>query len=261
MQFHGKKRLAPIKCPLCGSENDIIVNGLIHHKKEEYFTIDEDLGYAFCNCHNIFYTDWGNMDRNIYFDPDYVKDYADQPHHRKRYCQYAMTYFPIIEKEIRKNATFLEVGYGMDSLLDEAAKRGWKTTAIDMVKKKIKKKHRFIQGNFEQIELKETFDIIWSAHTFEHFKRPILALKKCWHILNDGGWIFISMPDPIFVDWGENPYTWAHWICREHYIMWDMDSFSEVMEENGFRVVESKHNLEKDYTGHTDFHILAKKHG
>jgi len=260
MQFHGKKRLSPIKCPLCGQINDIIVNGLINNF-DGTFGINEEAGYAFCNCHNIFYVDWANIEIDIYSNPNYTQDYAKKPSHRKRYAQYAKTYFPMIQKEMGKNARFLEIGCSMDPLLDEAAKIGWKTTGLDIVKKKIKKKHKFITANFEEIDLKEKFDIIWSSHTFEHFRETIKALKKIWNILNSNGWIFISMPDPIFINWGDNPYLWAHWVMKEHHILWDMDSFVDVMKQEGFKIIKAKHNLEEEYWGHTDFHILARKNG
>jgi len=230
MQFHQPKRLAPIKCPLCGRLNDIIVNGLINNF-DGTWDADEETGYAFCNCRNIFYTDWKNIDLNIYSNPKYIQNYehekyCDLENHRKRYAYGSKVYFPIILKERKDKLSFLDLGFGMDSLLDEAKKLGWKTTALDIAPRKIKKDHEFICLDFERscIALSEFYDVIWASHIFEHFQDPIEMLRKCHRILTKRGYLFISMPDPMFIDWKGDPYEWVHWVHKEHHIMWDMDS-------------------------------------
>jgi len=260
MQFHEPKRLAAIKCPLCKRPNDIIVNGLINNF-DGTWGVDEDTGYAFCICRNIFYTDWANINMNLYKDPKYTKDYYKNKEYRKHYAHGAKAYFPIILEELGGVARFLEVGFGMDSLLDEAAKLGWETNAIDVAPRKCKKKHNFVVGNFETNTIRGKYDVIWAAHTFEHFKDPIKALRKCHRILRTGGYLFISMPDPLFIDWKDDPYTWTHWVHKEHHIMWDMDSFIDVVKEEGFEIIRKIHNLSRDFTCHGDFHILGRKRG
>jgi len=65
----------------------------------------------------------------------------------------------------------------------------------------------------------------------------------------------------MFIDWKGDPYEWVHWVHKEHHIMWDMDSFVDVIKENGFEIVFAKHNLTQEFSCWGDFHILAKKNG
>ena len=46
-------------CPLCGRDNRIVVKGVYTRdgKREIY----PDIGYSFCNCKNIFYTNFENV--------------------------------------------------------------------------------------------------------------------------------------------------------------------------------------------------------
>lgn len=52
------------KCPICGCDNYMVVRGEIDfgEGRREVFP---DMGYSFCNCHNIFYTTWCNYDNPV----------------------------------------------------------------------------------------------------------------------------------------------------------------------------------------------------
>lgn len=46
-------------CPICERKQRMIVRGwYIHKDKEERYP---DIGYSFCNCHNIFFTNYENV--------------------------------------------------------------------------------------------------------------------------------------------------------------------------------------------------------
>lgn len=47
------------KCPLCGRMNRMVVRGvyICNGKREQY----PDIGYSFCNCKNLFYTNYENV--------------------------------------------------------------------------------------------------------------------------------------------------------------------------------------------------------
>ncbi len=46
-------------CPLCSQSNRMVIKGVRH--REEKREIYPDIGYSFCNCKNIFYTDFNNV--------------------------------------------------------------------------------------------------------------------------------------------------------------------------------------------------------
>jgi len=55
-------------CPLCERPNRIVMNGLfvVGNKAEKH----PDMGYSFCNCKNIFYTNRANLTEEILLQPD-----------------------------------------------------------------------------------------------------------------------------------------------------------------------------------------------
>lgn len=51
------------ECPLCHEKHRMIVRGwYIHKDTEERYP---DIGYSFCNCRNIFFTNYENIKRNV----------------------------------------------------------------------------------------------------------------------------------------------------------------------------------------------------
>jgi len=241
----------------------MIVNGHTFLKGDgSKVVVDTKKGYSFCNCRNIFFTNWSNMDQGSY-DADYVNKY-DNPIILKHLKEYIDAYGNVIKKEL--NGKFygkaLEIGCIATPILDGLSDIGMKTYGLDIVEHNIEP-HQFICGDFENF-VKELdnglgcFSLIWASHVFEHFRNPVLAVKKVKDLLLSGGLFFCAMPDPYFIDW-KNPYQWGHWHLKEHHVLWDMDSFVEVLEENGFEIIFAKHNVGYDFVCIGDFHIMARK--
>jgi hypothetical protein len=69
------------------------------------------------------------------------------------------------------------------------------------------------------------------------------------------------MPDPYFIPWN-NPLQWAHWVVKEHHILWDMDSFIDVCLEKGFNL-EYNRRISGVYFNNLsgDFNIILRKNG
>jgi SAM-dependent methyltransferase len=240
------------ECPLCGMTQEIIVKGL-ENTNELNMKIVNDKGYSFCNCKNIFFTNWKNISFSVYNDK-YTEKYKTII--TDTYKRQADFYFPMFKHNIK---TFFEIGSIRDDLLIEAEKMGWIPSAIDYINRD--SKYKIIQGNFEEVEIKDKFDCIWASHIFEHFKDPIKALEKCYNLLNLKGFLFIAMPDPYFIPWN-NPLQWAHWVVKEHHILWDMDSFIDVCLEKGFNL-EYNRRISGVYFNNLsgDFNIILRKNG
>lgn len=254
------KRIAAQICPLCNSPQDVIINGweALGTPNPKEVTINNDKGYSFCNCRNILFTDWSNMKQGIY-NPDYCKKY-DNDHCNRLYVQTISKFLPkILNNVFTKNIipSVLEIGSINPSTLDQFKKFNCETTGLDICEHPLGD-HKLIVGDFENLISRETFDIIWASHIFEHFKDPIKAVRTSNSLLNEGGLLCVSMPDPWFIDFG-NPYQWGHWHLNEHHILWDMDSFAEVLRENGFQIIDKKRNVDSDQICNCDFTVIAKK--
>ena len=223
-----------------------------------YLSVDR--GYAFCNCRNIFYTDWENLDQRIY-DEQYFNKYQWNGS-KGVYEEFVKKYFPIIleHKEVK---TFCEIGAINKTLLDVGKEKyGWDTICLDINECSKSENHKTIIGDIESPEIYKklsNIDVIWMSHIVEHLKDPIQTMRNVYNILSDKGIVFVAMPDPYFIDWNE-PSLWGHWVLREHHIMWDMESFVELMKELKFELLYSTRNIETNrFICCLDYHLLFKK--
>lgn len=216
-----------------------------------------DQGYSFCNCKNIFFTDWGNIDQNVY-NEDYTIRY-DTEIVLKMVTEFLERYMP--EFTGTKGKVFTEIGAANTFVLDYAKEKGWDTYGVDINKTSpIATKHKCVIGNVEDyytISQLPISDVIWASHIFEHFKYPLDVAKNLFDKLNSGGYLLIAMPDPWFIDWS-NPYNWGHWHVREHHILWDMDSFIDELLEIGYEIHLAKRNTLK-YLCRGDMHLIFRK--
>lgn len=229
-------------CPLCGEPHVAIMRGLVgdledYSKKQ----VCMDRGYSFCNCRNIFYTKWSNIDKTIYdksyydkYDSENLKAIAEKEIERL---------LPILKKLNPNITTFLEIGSIQDYVLDHVASQGIKTTGLDIIPHK--SNHDLIVSDFEDYQLlKEKYDVIHASHIFEHFKDPGKQLDKCKAMLNEGGLLYIAMPNTLFINFKKcNPLKWD-WHVQEHHILWNMTDWIIYAEEHGFKCVDSRHGLD-----------------
>ena len=246
-----------MECPLCMTKHPMYVRGIIKNHETGTESLVEDRGYAFCNCRNIFYTDWSNIDQRIY-DQDYFDKYQFEGID-ELYNSYSAKYFPMFFKHGIKN--FCEIGAINNTMLNTAKELGWDTLRLDINECSDEDGHKTIIGDIENPDIVRRLnqiDCFWMAHTVEHLKDPILTLKNVRECLSKDGLVFISMPDPFFVDWSA-PSTWGHWALREHHILWDMDSFIELMEEIGFKLLHKQRNLAAKFICCLDYHLVFQK--
>ena len=241
-------------CPLCGMTHPVTVLGIVRDKKCARKQVP-DRGYSFCNCANIWFTDWANIDQDCY-DAEYEKRFSS-PIVSKAIALYSK-YFPMLENV----NSFLEIGCINEALLDKAKEEGWATYALD-INENVKGNHTRVTCDVESRGSLKSFprvDVIWASHIFEHFKDPLMVAFNLRHKLSDNGYLFVAMPDPWFINFTK-PHEWDHWVLREHHILWDMDSFIDKMIEIGYDLVMSKRNCLSDGICNRDYHILFKKRG
>lgn len=245
-------------CPLCKEGQDVIIQGWINKMNDEGIQeniIQKDRGYSFCNCRNIFFTDFNERFSDIY-DGKYVSKY-DNDHAKKLLKNYSIYLKIINDKSQYRNLKLLEIGAATDVMAEEANKYGMKPTLFDIVLRD--SQYPILTGNFENFDFENRkFDVIFASHIFEHFRDPIEAVRKCHTLLNNGGFLFVAMPDPWFIDYA-NPYLWGHWHVDEHHILWDKDSFCDVVQENGFHVELSQRNITTNFICLLDMHLLFRK--
>lgn len=247
------ERYCLMDCPICGQENIMVAMGLVSLCPEE-IAESPDIGYAFCNCKNIFYTNWRNIDQSTYYDEEYHERHLGDDV-KETFKTFFSEYKPLLDKHGNGGKKLLDIGCETDYLLDLAKEDGYETTGMDLLLHG-DTAHSMVVGDVDKCGVTGNYDVIFANHLFEHLHYPIRAINHCYEALNDGGLLFISGPDPFQVNW-DMPKRFTNWVVRQHYIMWDMDSFCDEMEENGFTTLLKKRNLDVRFL--QDYHLLFKK--
>lgn len=224
-------------CPLCGESQTIMMRGKTADIEDGAYEVVGDRGYSFCNCRNIFFTDWSNINLNIY-DDDYRDRHSGDKNDQKVHALEIEKQWNYVQRYHKTAKSFLNVGDYDDALLDYLKKQDWngmELTTIDIIQRE--SKHNFLRGNFEGYNFgKKKFDIVWMSHFIEHTKDPVLTLKKAASLLNTNGIIFNAMPDTHHIDFS-NPLAWCFCVA-EHHTLWNMyDFISMAKEECGLKCI------------------------
>lgn len=142
-------------CPFCGRSNRMIVKGVF--KNKDNHELYPDMGYSFCNCKAVFYTDYKNI--NIHT-------------------------------------------------------------------------HAGIQ----------------------YYEKPLWELQNIFESLPNGAVIDFTVPDPFFIEWDTNPYTFEHFNPRFNHVIFDLDQLEQECERIGFEVI----GLEKNFDVNSETPKSAK---
>lgn len=239
---------------MCGESQPMYLKGHVHDPETGKIILAGDMGYSFCNCWDIFFTNKDNL-KPVYFDEDYAGKYAKT---KPFFDKYAEKYMPIIKELMPDALNFLEIGCLHPAILDHAKNAGYETAGLDVFPRDIGE-HRMIVSDFELNHPGPlgSHDIVWLSHVFEHFKDPQRAAHHLALVCR--GLLFVAMPDPFQIDWN-NYLSWQHWHCREHHILWDMKSFIRFMRGYGFECVYRHRNATPGkYICSGDYHLIFKK--
>ena len=84
--------------------------------------------------------------------------------------------------------------------------------------------------NYENIKIKTHSGI-------QHYEHPLKELRNIFNSLPSGNHLKLQIPDPFFVEWANNPYTFEHFNPRFNHVLFDMHQLCEDAKEIGFNVV------------------------
>jgi 2-polyprenyl-3-methyl-5-hydroxy-6-metoxy-1,4-benzoquinol methylase len=99
-----------------------------------------------------------------------------------------------------KSPTILDVGSGLCVFLYEMRKRGWTGTALDPDPRAIAHAQDIVNvdavcGDFFECDNIGMFDVVTFNKVLEHVRDPIAMLSKSKDYLDEGGFVYIELPD------------------------------------------------------------------
>jgi len=102
----------------------------------------------------------------------------------------------------KPHGTLLDVGCGHGVLLDEAHKRGYDATGLELSAVSARHAREDYGLDVREVALEsfdpgdKRFDVVMLADVIEHLENPVSALDRCFELLADGGVLCVVTPDP-----------------------------------------------------------------
>ena len=152
-------------------------------------------------------------------------------------------------------------GFGNGSLLFTVQEFGFDPVGIDLRKDSVAAMRAFgIEAHntdLERFEDRQGFDVVSLCDVLEHMPYPTVGLERAHALLNEGGLIFVSMPNTDSTLWRDldarnvNPY----WAELEHYHNFTRKRLYRLLEETGYEPL--RYGVSERYRVCMD--VLARK--
>jgi|694.fasta_scaffold03438_3 SAM-dependent methyltransferase len=150
----------------------------------------------------------------------------------------------LIKKYVPLKAEVLEIGSGYGYFL-ECARHLYSIVGVERnpaVAKVLQDRLgiKIYGGDFNKINFDKKFDAIVTLDTIEHIANPEIFIKKCYELLNPGGWIFIETGDIGSLIPKLRGEKWRLVHPPEHLSYFTLSSLMKLLEDRGFSVVLTK---------------------
>lgn len=140
----------------------------------------------------------------------------------------------------------LDIGCGHGRLVAAMDQLGWQGYGIEpsvsACEEGKREGRRLFAGTLESVDsmvnLPNDFSVIMSLHVLEHAASPADFLRRCWKLLEPGGWLLLEVPDfgsPTAQKLG------ANWRCLHphlHNYQFTRASLDQYLRRTGFRPMQ-----------------------
>lgn len=136
----------------------------------------------------------------------------------------------------------VDIGHGTGYILKLLKDRGLKVYGVDysQVMHDSMKKLYGVDGHvgaFSPEVLPQTYDLLVNIQTLEHMLDPNAALAHFNQVLNDGGYLFIEVPDSEFPRWDQLP----DFFVFDHLYHFTLKTLGRMLANNGFKIIDFEH--------------------
>ncbi len=237
-------------CPLCEGNFKVISTHIATRHPLWHEVLPPHLEWCKCDsCEHIFtryYWDKEGL-KQVFLKANEGQLAGGDIHHRR------ITWAPTVDRIVnqlggyqkvtkrKKPATWLDVGFGNGALIATAQEYGFDAYGIDARQEAVDRLnaigYKAICSTFEDLDT-EPYSVISMCDVLEHMPYPRTALKKAKKMLEKDGVLSISLPNSDSSHWKlmgkDNPY----WIEIEHYHNFSRQSLEQLLNEEGFEMVE-----------------------
>lgn len=156
-----------------------------------------------------------------------------------------------IAQENFKNPRILEIGGGnglTQHLLKEAGFSAFGVEYDHQWASILEQKYNMIvyPGSFENMQMPQSFNLVFSSHVIEHSYTPYLFLKRCFSTIRKGGIVIVDTPDSSLAQ--SNPDNFKHFHTRnigEHVCILSRKTLEYFCSKNNCEII--------DYRPHSEY--------
>lgn len=257
-------RILYLECPLCESEisSDFISADCSKHPLYNV-ALSPTIQWRRCsNCGHIFTEGYYTNDAlGIIFEGSHENQRVGALIEQNRAFSSRM-----IEKVLpfACQGTWLDVGFGNASLLFTAEEYGFKPIGVDLREENVTRlKELSIEAYCEdltRLSLPEKVSVVSMADVLEHTPYPKKYLVAANNLIEEGGVLFLSMPNTESMLWkalnanNQNPY----WGELEHYHNFSRTRLYLLLREFGFEPI--RYGISERYRACMEVICLKSKH-
>ncbi|MBI5871702.1 class I SAM-dependent methyltransferase [archaeon] len=147
-------------------------------------------------------------------------------------------------KNIPKSGTILEIGCAY-AYLSRRLEKDYETFAIDSSQEALDIARTFCTSTLIQkmdaqnLEFKKgTFDAVFCLDLLEHLKQPEKCIKRCSEILNLGGFLIITTPNPDSLGSRLKKQNWFAYKDKTHLSIKPAQEWKSLLEHNNFKTIK-----------------------
>ena len=235
------------QCNLCGSQRArIIFSGpdRLHGSDDEFSVMEcQECGLIYLNPRP------GPNEIHRYYPADYQPFFgaiSDEPtwfrRLDRRYGLYKRTKEVI--KRAGRSGRVLDIGCATGIFLEGMKERGWQPEGVELSEFAANyARERFnlpvFTGTLEEAAFPgDQFDLVTMWDVIEHVPDPGDTLAEVQRILKPGGWLVLSLPNPLAWERSWFKQFWAGWDVPRHFHLFTPKVMERYLQRAGLKFVE-----------------------
>ncbi|MCK5879940.1 MAG: class I SAM-dependent methyltransferase, partial [Holophagae bacterium] len=164
---------------------------------------------------------------------------------KENVLRFARARLDALEKRLPQKGCLLDVGCALGFYLEEARRRKWQVTGMDISDYAINFARQNLgiqdlhQGDVESLDFPaEKFDAIICSLVFEHFLDPRACLEKMVSWLRPGGYLALKIPHAGGVMYKFTPEKWFGSHPDNHFCDYTPETLKHLLLSAGIQAVE-----------------------